>query len=185
MECNEANELLWSPRTPAHVLESEETGMRQTLCKLSGGAIGVALAVTTMHAANSVAVPIPDRAKGADRVVVATVTDAQARYEISPWGDRIIVTHAHLAVEEALKGTTESAALAVEGGTVGGMTLHVSSLPTIAPGDRGVFFLKRGANGEFTPHLRGQGILGLDASNHVRGSGLSLEDVRRMVHGTR
>jgi hypothetical protein len=157
--------------------------MRQLLCKLGAGAVGVALAATTVNGAIDGPVPIPDRAKGADRVVVAKVSSAQARYEVNQWGDRIIVTHASLAIEEALKGTTESASLAVEGGTVAGVTLHVSSLPLIAPGDRAVFFLKRGGNGEFTPHLRGQGILGLDGSNHVRASGLSLDEVRRMVRG--
>lgn len=157
--------------------------MRQLLWKLSAGAAGLAMAATTVNGAIDGPVPIPDRAKGADRVVVATVTDAHARYELNQWGDRIIVTHAALAVEEALKGTAEPAMLAVEGGTVAGVTLHVSSLPLIAPGNRGVFFLKHGANGEFTPHLRGQGILALDRSNHVRGSALSLDDVRRMVRG--
>ena len=149
-------------------------------------------------------VTIEERARGAERVVVATVTDVSSRYERNEFGDELIVSRATLALEEVLKGPTEPATLEYEGGTVDGITLHVSSLPGRARGERGLFFMKRGQpgvlrppvrgeraiffmtrgkRGELRPHLRGQGILKLDRSNHVQGSGLTLDDVRRMSRG--
>jgi hypothetical protein len=124
---------------------------------------------------------IEERAKGAERVVVATVTHVTSRFERNEFGDELIVSRASLAVEEALKGAAESTTLEYEGGTVNGLTLHVSSLPGLSAGERAVFFLTRGKNGEFKPHLRGQGILKLDRENHVQGSSLTLDDVRRMA----
>jgi hypothetical protein len=63
------------------------------------------------------------------------------------------------------------------------MTSRVSDRPTLSPGERPVFFLTPGAGGEFKPHLRGQGILKLDAANTVRGSSLTVDELRRVVRG--
>ena len=123
-------------------------------------------------------VPLPERARGASRIVVATVGDITAGYQRNAFGDELIVSHARLKVEERLKGTAGDVTLALEGGTVNGITLRVSDLPTLAAGERAVFFLTAMPNGEFAPHLRGQGILKLDATNHVRGSSLSLDEIR-------
>jgi hypothetical protein len=128
---------------------------------------------------------IQERARGAERVVVATVAEATARYETNEFGDQLIVTHARLQVEEDVKGRGGPATLRLEGGTVNGITLRVASLPTLAPGERAVFFLTPSGTGEFNPHLRGQGILKLDSTNHVKGSSLTLEDVRQMASDTR
>ncbi len=127
--------------------------------------------------------PIQDRARGAERVVVASVAETHANYHRNQFGDNLIVTHARLVVEEAIKGEHGPVTIAIEGGTVDGITLHVSSLPLLARGERAVFFLTAGANGEFAPYLRGQGILKLDATNHVKGTSLALDDVRRMAQG--
>ena len=54
----------------------------------------------------------------------------------------------------------------------------MSSLPTLARGERAVFFLTPGKQGEFRPHLRGQGILKLDRDDRVRGSSLTLDEIR-------
>ena len=94
-----------------------------------------------------------------------------------------LVSDAGLQVEEAIKGKHESVTMTLEGGTVNGITMQVSSLPLLTKGERGVFFLERGKDGEFTPHLRGQGILKLDGTNRVQGSSLTLNDVRRMARG--
>jgi len=69
--------------------------------------------------------------------------------------------------------------LDLEGGTLGGLTLRVSSLPELKPGERAVFFLDSLTTGSHVPHGRGLGILKLDGTNHVQGSSLSLEDIRR------
>ena len=126
-------------------------------------------------------VPIEERARGAERIVVASIADIRAAYESNTYGDELIVSHASLAIEEAIKGNREKATVAVTGGTVNGITLRVSSLPTLSPGERAVFFLNRRSDGEYVPHLQGQGILKLDATNHVKGSSLSLDEIRRMA----
>jgi len=143
----------------------------------------VAFAAAPLAASVQKPVSIQERAQGAERVVVATVAETTANYERNQFGDNLIVTHARLAVEEAIKGAAGPATVAIEGGTVNGITLHVSSLPSLSRGERGVFFLTPGPNGQFVPYLRGQGILKLDATNHVRGTTVSLDDVRRMAHG--
>ena len=148
-----------------------------------GAALG--LAALTLGSGSMISayqsVSIEERARGADRVVVAVVAGTHARYERNEFGDEVIVTHVTLRVEEALKGRDGDITLAVEGGTVDGVTMRVSSLPVVSAGDRGVFFLTPGPNGEFRPHLRGQGILQLDQTNQVRGSSLTLDEVRRLV----
>ena len=144
----------------------------------------VALAApVTLSAALGQPATIQERAHGAQRVVVASVADTTANYQRNQFGDNLIVTHARLAVEETIKGSGGPVMVALEGGTVNGITLHVSSLPSLSRGERAVFFLTAGANGEFAPYLRGQGILKLDSTNHVKGSSLSLDDVRRMAQG--
>lgn len=129
-------------------------------------------------------VSIPERLRTADAAVVARITQVTAAYERNQWGDELIVSHTILAVEEALKGAPgQSVAFDVEGGTVGETTLRVSDMPEVKVGDRGVFFLKRGRSSAHVPHLRGQGILLLDESNRVRGTSLTLDEVRGMARG--
>ena len=138
---------------------------------------------STASAADQRPASIEERASGADRVVVASVEDVTAGYETNEFGDRLIVSHARLRVEEAIKGPAEAITLDYEGGTVDGMTLHVSTLPVLQRGERAVFFVTRGKKGGFVPHLRGQGIVTLDEQNHVPHSSVTLDDIRRMAGG--
>jgi len=126
---------------------------------------------------------IPERARGAERVVVATVANTTARYERNRFGDELIVTYAQLAVEEAIKGSQGPAVLAIEGGTVNGMTMRVSDLPAMSTGERAVFFLTPRPDGSYTPHLRGQGVLKIDRANRVQGSSLTVDEIRRLTRG--
>jgi hypothetical protein len=130
-------------------------------------------------------VPIEERARGAARIVVATVAETTARHERNEFGDDLIVTYARLTVAEAVKGPSEPVTLLIEGGTVDGITMRVSSLPSLSKGDRAVFFLTPGPNGEFRPHLRGQGILKLDDNDRVRNSSLTLDEIRRLARSGR
>jgi hypothetical protein len=85
-------------------------------------------------------------------------------------------------VTETLKGPGRtSVRVQLEGGTVGDLTLRVSDMPALRPGDRGVFFLDAGSSGEFLPHDRGRGVLRLRADDRVEGSTLTLTDVRSQV----
>jgi hypothetical protein len=153
----------------------------QTRLLTSALAIVAALTVS-VHGADQRPVTIEDRTVGAERVLLASVDSVTSDYETNEFGDRLIVSHARLKVEEAIKGAPDPITLDYEGGTVDGITLHVSTLPVLQPGERAVFFVTRGARGEFKPHLRGQGILKLDEQNHVPNSSLTLDDIRRMAH---
>jgi hypothetical protein len=124
------------------------------------------------------------RARGADRVVVATVLDVTASFAKSEFGDQLIVSRVVLQVEEVMKGRNDlTVEVAVEGGTVGDLTMSASDMPSVKQGERGVFFLKRSQSGLEVPHLRGLGILKLDSQNRVRGTALDVDAVRTAVRG--
>jgi hypothetical protein len=143
--------------------------------------VAVLAPTPTIHA-QQVPVPLAERARGADRVVVGQVTSVTPHWEVNEFGDRLIVSTVHVTVTETLKGNaTPAVDVDVEGGTIGSLTLHVSDQLTFAPGERAAFFLKRTARGKLVPHLRGQGLLKLDRSNRVPGSSLTLEQIRREV----
>ena len=141
------------------------------------------LTAASASASIVVPVPVPDRVRGAERVVVASVSDVTASYETNEFGDQLIVSHLTLHVEESLKGRADKVlSMDIDGGTVGDVTLEVSSLPKLQRGERAVFFLKQNARGKYVPHLRGQGILRLEADGKVRGAtSLTLEQVRQMA----
>ena len=143
-----------------------------TLCGLVNAAV----------AGQGAAVPLADRARGAERVVVGRVTSINPTWHVNEFGDRLIVSTVRVAVDETLKGLAQSALdVEVEGGTIGTLTLHVSDQEPLARGDRAVFYLARNVRGALVPHLRGQGLLKLDRSDRVPGSSLTLNDIRRTV----
>jgi len=127
-------------------------------------------------------VDLSTRAAGAQRVVLASVSELQSALEVNAYGDQVIVSHLQLQVQETLKGpVVNTISLAMEGGTVGGLTMRVSDMPTMAVGERAVFFVDSAPSGEFHAHSRGLGIMKLDTSNRIVGSSLMLDDVRGIV----
>jgi hypothetical protein len=134
-------------------------------------------------AASAVPVSIPDRVRGSEQVVVATVSDLRASYETNEFGDKLIVSHVRLQVHERLKGEPANAVdVDVEGGTVGDVTMDVSSLPPVSRGDRAVFFLERNQHtGRLVPHLQGLGVLMLDSNDRVKGTSLDLNTIRALA----
>lgn len=129
---------------------------------------------------------LDERINGAEEVVVATVKGVTPEWRENGHGDRLIVSRVQLAVDETLKGAAEPTVwLEVEGGTLDGFTLRVSSLPMMQVGERGVFFLDRGVGAVRRPHLKGQGILILDSAEFVRGSSLGLAEIRSHARGGR
>jgi hypothetical protein len=133
-------------------------------------------------AAQQAPVPIGERARGAERVAVGRVTAVTPAWQVNEFGDRLIVSTIRIAVDEHLKGpAVPTLDVEVEGGTIGELTLHVSDQEPLAPGERAVFFLARGPGGAFRLHLRGLGLLKLDAANRVPGSSLTLDIIRREV----
>jgi hypothetical protein len=132
-------------------------------------------------------VDIATRARGAQRIVVATVADVQSSMSKNGYGDQVIISRLLLRVEETMKGPAQPEfSVDVEGGTVGSLTLRVSDMPSLHLGDRAVFFTDPGTSSADLPHLRGLGILKLDAANRVEDeTNLTLDDVRRIVESVR
>ena len=140
------------------------------------------LSLTATALAQETAVPLADRARGSERVIVGRVTAVNPVWRTNEFGDRLIVSVTRVAVDETLRGPSHaSVEVEIEGGTIGTVTLHVSDIDAVAAGDRAVFYLKRTSRGAFVPHLRGQGFLKLDRSDRVRGTAVTLSDIRRTV----
>jgi hypothetical protein len=133
-------------------------------------------------AAQEATVSLADRARGAERVVVGHVGSVNGVWRENDFGDRLIFSVVHVVVDETLKGDAQQAVdVEVEGGTIGELTLRVSDMTTFTPGERGVFYLQRSRRGALVPHLRGQGLLKLDRSGRVAGSGVTLDQIRRAI----
>jgi hypothetical protein len=114
-------------------------------------------------------------------VVVATPKSVNASWHENAFGDRLIVSRYVLQIHETLKGRpAQVVSLDMDGGTLDGFTLRVSSLPILEQGERAVFFLDS-RNGAYQSHLKGQGILKLDDQDVVRGSSLTLAEIRRVA----
>lgn len=129
---------------------------------------------------DSAPVPLAERASGAEHVVVGRVTAVSPQWQVNDFGDRLIVSVVRVAVSETLKGGPGTTIeVDVEGGTIGDVTLNVSDQVTMRPGDRAVFYLDRSPRGRIVPHLRGQGVIKLDAADRVPDSSLTLETIRR------
>ena len=138
----------------------------------------------SVFAAGGPPIDIRERAQGAGKVVVATATTVTPVWRTNSYGDQLSVSLVGLQVEETMKGEPANfVTLDLEGGTIGDITLHVSSLPSLKPGERAVFFLDETGSGSHVPHLKGLGILKLETNNQVRGSSLRLDDIRRMAQG--
>lgn len=138
--------------------------------------------VASAHAQIGPPPSIAARARAASRVVVAQVVDVQSRFASNQFGDQLIVSDVVLDVVETLKGpAARTMRVAVEGGTVGDLTLKVSDLPSFQPGDRAMFFLDTDASGALVPHDRGFGLLKVSPAGLIEGSTVSLDQVRRDV----
>jgi hypothetical protein len=146
----------------------------------AGAALAACLiAAAPLNAANGNAPDIPDRMKGAERVVVATASTIHAAWKQNKFGDRLIVSQMLLNVEETLKGGGPSSTwIEVEGGTLDGYTLRVSDMPELKAGDRALFMLDGTDAPIQVPHLRGLGILKLDDQDRVAGTSIRLQDIR-------
>jgi hypothetical protein len=145
--------------------------------------VAVLLASTAiLEAADGRDVTIPERTRGAQKVVIGSVASVTPVWRHNGRGDHLIVSEVVVNVEETLKGApAKTVKIDVEGGTLDGMTLRVSSMEPLNPRDRAVFFLDSSTTGSDVPHLKGQGILKLDAGNQVAGSSMRLDDLRRQV----
>lgn len=127
-------------------------------------------------------VPSGERARNAEQVVVGRVSSVTGVWRDTDYGDRLIFSVLHVAVDETLKGPAQpSVDVEVEGGTIGSLTLRVSDLDTFRPGDRAIFYLQHNQRGALVPHLRGLGLQRIDAAGRVAGTTATLDQVRRDV----
>ena len=144
--------------------------------------LGVAVSFVPLSADIGPPSDVPTRARGAGRIVVAFVADVRARFAANRFGDQLIVSTVVLDVAETLKGAAAGRLeVEIEGGTVGDLTLKVSDLPSLAAGERAVFFLETGNGGALLPHDRGRGILKLSQEDRVENSAVTLADLRQQV----
>jgi hypothetical protein len=156
--------------------------MRTYATAISGLAIALFGSLSTANGQDAAAVPLAERARGAERVIVGRVSSVAPTWHVNEFGDRLIVSVVRVAVSETLKGQFQPTVdVDVEGGTLDGVTLRVSDQEPLVAGERAVFYLRRNVRGRLVPHLRGQGLLKLDRSDRVPGSSLSLEMIRREV----
>jgi hypothetical protein len=143
----------------------------------------VSVSASTVRAEVGPPTDIAAHSRGAGKVVVARISDVHATFATNRFGDQLIVSHAVLEVLETLKGAPQAVtSVTVEGGTVGDLTLRVSDMEELKEGERAVFFLDAEGAGH-VPHGRGRGILKLDDSDKVKGSNLTLDQVKDAVRG--
>jgi hypothetical protein len=146
----------------------------------------VLLTLPGVLVAQEISVPLADRHRGAERVIVGRVAAVNPVWKENEFGDRLIISIVRVTIDETLKGQTQpSIDVEVEGGTIGTTTLRVSDLATFVPGDRAVFYLTRSRRGSIVPYLRGQGLLKLDGTERVAGSTATLTEVRRAAAAAR
>ena len=140
------------------------------------------LAAVTASAAIDPPQDLVEHAKGASRVVVATVTDVESSFATNDSGDQLIVSRVAFQVDETMKGPAEGTVdVIVEGGTVGDLTLEVSDLPRMERGKRAVLFLTSAPDGRHVPYRIGAGVMELDANDRVTGTGLTVDEIRDAV----
>jgi hypothetical protein len=142
--------------------------------------------VAAVSAQEGPAVPLVERARGAEQIILGRVASVSPEWRVNDFGDRLIVSIVRVSVDETLKGFSQATVdVEVEGGTIGSLTLHVSDQQSFMRGDRAVFYLARSRRGTLVPHLRGQGTLKLDQASRVPASTITLDEIRRAVAAAR
>ncbi len=138
-----------------------------------------ALASWDASAASSHVQDVAARARAARTVVLAEVEELRPRFDQNKHGDHLIVSDVYVRVEEAWKGAQPAALIitTVEGGTIGELSLTVSDMPVLKPGERAVLFLDETSPGRYALRNRGKGALKV-RNNKVEGTDLTLDDIR-------
>ena len=144
--------------------------------------LAICVAVVTVRAAVDVPLELPESARAATKIVLATVTHQEAVFGESAFGDQLILTHVTLQVDETMKGAHQAdVVVTLEGGTIGDLTLDVSDMPKMTDGQRAVLFLTSDPTGEYVPYGRGSGVMEVDASDNVPDIGLTVAELRASV----
>jgi hypothetical protein len=122
--------------------------------------------------------------KRAEQVVVATPSDVTSAFETNAYNDKLIVTRSNIRVEEAIKGKADKIlSYVVEGGRVGELELSVSHSPEPPQaGQRVLLMLTRSSQKAAHVPVDEDAALELDGER-IKGSDLTLQDVRRLAGG--
>ncbi len=138
------------------------------------------LSFPTLAQQGAASAALAERVRGTGKVVVATAVSVTPSWRTNSYGDRLIVSRVALQVQETLKGAGANTIFVdVEGGTLDGQTLTVSSQTPVNAGDRAVFLLDETPTGIHVPHLKGLGVLKLDANDQVPTLKMGLDEIRR------
>lgn len=87
---------------------------------------------------------IEKAAVDASHIVIGKVKKVDSYYSVNEWGDVLILSQIQVKVERQLKGRLgEFVSFITEGGTVGEMTLKVSTYPLFSEGQRVKLYLKK------------------------------------------
>ncbi len=112
---------------------------------------------------------LADLCDGAERVLIGGITKVESR-----WQGNLIVTDVTVVPAEALKGQGGAPfLLTIPGGTVGGVTLHVSEAPSFAEGEISVLFLKSGTPTGVYGWYRGKYSVVADQVRELPGTSLA------------
>jgi len=152
------------------------------IMKIATLMLTITLVSSTIQASGGRALDPGEHSKGAAKVVLATITAVDSAFGENAYGDQLIMSDVTVRVEETMKGVHEgSLVMAIEGGTVGELTLAVSDMPTMEKGQRAVLFLSTAPGGGYVPSGRGAGVVEIDANDRAVGSDLTLNDIRAAV----
>lgn len=147
-------------------------------CRLAGLSV-LMLSFSTARVSAEPPAALAQRFAGAQRAVIGKVAAVEPRWERNEWGDTLIVSRLAVDVEESLKGISPRRVVVdVEGGTIDGLTLHVSHQVELRAGDRAVLIINEVRPGVHRPHRKGQGLLKVLAGDRLEDSAATLSDLR-------
>jgi hypothetical protein len=141
----------------------------------------VCIAGTAGTAAAQLSDDVAATVRAAPRVAVGRVTAVHSAFSTNRFGDRVIVSRLTIATTQVFKGRVPAAFdMMVEGGTVGDLTLVVSDVPLLRAGDQAVFLLSGNGTGQIEPFDRARALLPVDAADRIKGTGVTLDQIRRL-----
>ena len=140
------------------------------------------LTATFVSASVDPPLDLVDRARGATKIVLATVVELDAAFGENEFGDQLILTHVTMQVSETMKGAHETdMVVTLEGGTIGDLTLDVSDMPKMTKGQRAVLFLTITPPVPMCRHHRGSSVMNVSADDQVTGTGLTVSELRAAI----
>jgi hypothetical protein len=122
------------------------------------------------------------RASAVPAIGLVRIRNTTSRWDSNTWGDKLIFTDADVALEESIRGVLPAEfRLETIGGTMGDVTLVASHHPRLAPGMRALVFLGSRAGDLYEMPLGERSVVEVDSTDHVRGFGIRLADVRALA----